>query len=74
MQGLIHDANAANVSRADHEIGRAGGSEQSRDVCRVVREVRIHLNDAAVTASKRSLESGHVGTTQPTFLAPVEDE
>jgi hypothetical protein len=72
-RGPVLDAAAVDVARAEDDVGApAGGVQQPRQVGRVVREVRVHLDDVAGAASERVVEAGHVGRAEAALARPVQ--
>src|SRR5439155_6443646 len=69
----VDRAAAFDVAAAEDEVGFARGFEQSGQRGGVVREIRVHLDDAAVPAGERFGETGQVGAAEAFFSFPVED-
>ena len=53
MPGPVHQRSTGDISRANHQIGIARGSDQARQVVYVVRAVSIHLTNEIGTLLER---------------------
>ena len=72
-QRPVHDADAVQVARADHEVGAGGGRvDHRRQVLRIVRQVRVHLADEVGVGEDSAAKSFEVGDAQAALAGPMQ--
>ena len=74
VHGPVDDADAADVARAEHEIGAEGAAAEGGDGLGVVGEVGVHLHHETVAGVFEGPgEAGDVGAAEALLLGAVED-
>jgi hypothetical protein len=72
MPGPVHQRSTGDISRANHQIDIARGSDQARQVVDVVRAVSVHLTDEIGTLLERVPHAVDVRAPEPLLARPVD--
>src|SRR5690606_34192256 len=75
VPGPVDDLAAAYVARADRNVRAAAGAGriQAEQVFRIMREVRIHLEDVRVAAGERPFKAVNIGSAKAELAAPLSE-